>query len=613
MFTYYLKPVFSWNKEDVPEKLAAALRTLAEYYPVAEGYGEKQLIFRKGDALSVSITKKDVTVTYTTMASALRGLGLALAGVKTENEHTPFETFGVMIDVSRNAVMKISYAKTVLRRLALMGYNMALLYAEDIYQLPDEPHFGYLRGAYSLEEVRELDDYADSLGIELIGCIQTLGHLDTFLRTKGSKDVRDTGYIMLAEEEKTYTLIGKMIDFWSKACRSRRIHIGMDEAWGMGSGEYKKRHGEVRPFDIFNRHLAKVNEICLERGLNPMIWSDMYFRMGSKTHDYYDRKTVMPPEVQEEIPKNVQLVYWDYYHLTEDFYDDMIAAHRKIGCEPPMGSAIWTWYRFFYDHEWTVNRVKPCIDSCFNNGIKEFFFTMWGDDGAYCDFETVFAGLLWCADRAYGIREENPARQEKVSRAIGCSSFKQSMKASLMNYQASFRDNGVSVLSVLFAIDPILQQGWHVLKLDDEKIRAEILEALEKNHKGIKDYPYAAALGRFLTEKIKFQLELQRAYKERDMEAIHKLHARRIPKLLDMFDDFICEFRCMWVNHNKYEGMECMQNRQGGIRMRYLELAERLFELENGWIDSIPELDQVWDERCFIGESFYTLATNCRL
>ena len=40
-------------------------------------------------------------------------------------------------------------------RIAMMGYNMAMIYTKDAYQLPDEPYFGYMRGAYSMEEIRE--------------------------------------------------------------------------------------------------------------------------------------------------------------------------------------------------------------------------------------------------------------------------------------------------------------------------------------------------------------------------------------------------------------------------------------------------------------------------
>ena len=42
------------------------------------------------------------------------------------------------------------------RRLALLGYNAAMLYTEDTYALPDEPYFGFLRGAYTAAELRRI-------------------------------------------------------------------------------------------------------------------------------------------------------------------------------------------------------------------------------------------------------------------------------------------------------------------------------------------------------------------------------------------------------------------------------------------------------------------------
>ena len=62
---------------------------------------------------------------------------------------------------------------------------MAMLYTEETYELPGEPHFGYLRGRYTADELREIDRVADRLGIEMIGCIQTLGHLGHLLRVAG--------------------------------------------------------------------------------------------------------------------------------------------------------------------------------------------------------------------------------------------------------------------------------------------------------------------------------------------------------------------------------------------------------------------------------------------
>ena len=62
----------------------------------------------------------------------------------------------------------------------------------------------------------------------------------------------------------------------------------MDEAWDIGLGKYLADNGYRRRFDILSEHLKRVVEITKKLGLSPMIWSDMYFRLGSKTGEYYD-------------------------------------------------------------------------------------------------------------------------------------------------------------------------------------------------------------------------------------------------------------------------------------------------------------------------------------
>lgn len=40
-----------------------------------------------------------------------------------------------MVDCSRNAVLLVKSAKNLLRKMALMGYNMLQLYTEDTYEV----------------------------------------------------------------------------------------------------------------------------------------------------------------------------------------------------------------------------------------------------------------------------------------------------------------------------------------------------------------------------------------------------------------------------------------------------------------------------------------------
>src|SRR5690554_5407806 len=78
-----------------------------------------------------------------------------------------FETFGTMIDLSRGAVYKISYIKNLIRKKALMGANEIWLYIEDMYQLEEYPHFGYMRGSYSEDELIEIVEYASIFNIKV--------------------------------------------------------------------------------------------------------------------------------------------------------------------------------------------------------------------------------------------------------------------------------------------------------------------------------------------------------------------------------------------------------------------------------------------------------------
>ena len=50
-----------------------------------------------------------------------------------------FKTLGAMIDVSRGRVYTVDYLKTRFDQMSKMGYNMVMLYTEDVFKLEGEP------------------------------------------------------------------------------------------------------------------------------------------------------------------------------------------------------------------------------------------------------------------------------------------------------------------------------------------------------------------------------------------------------------------------------------------------------------------------------------------
>lgn len=154
--------------------------------------------FHEGMELEVKRMKADVEIDCHEPAHFFRGLNWVLnhlekaEGESEKKEKAYFAGNGLMLDCSRNAVFTVEKVKAMIRILAKLGLNRLLLYTEDTYEVPELPYFGVYRGRYSREEIREIDEYAQIFGIELIPCIQTLAHLHNALKWSGS--TKNYGY-----------------------------------------------------------------------------------------------------------------------------------------------------------------------------------------------------------------------------------------------------------------------------------------------------------------------------------------------------------------------------------------------------------------------------------
>ena len=59
------------------------------------------------------------------------------------------------------------------------------------------------------------------------------------------------------------------------------------------------------------------------------MWSDMFYRMSCKG-EYYEKDAVLDPEVIKLVPKQLGLIYWDYYHSKQESYDAITAQVDKL-------------------------------------------------------------------------------------------------------------------------------------------------------------------------------------------------------------------------------------------------------------------------------------------
>ena len=513
-------------------------------------------------------------------------------------EEPQFTTLGAMFDASRNGVLRVESMQYLLRRMALMGLNFVMLYTEDTYEVPGRPYFGYMRGRYSREELKAIDGYANQFGIEVVPCIQTLAHLATVLQWRAFASLKDIDDILLAGSDKTYEFIEDMIRAASSPFRSKRIHIGMDEAHSLGLGRYLQLNGYRKRFDIMNEHLRRVLAITEKYGLKPMMWSDMYFRLASKTGDYYDLDAVVPDEVIRDMPKGVQLVYWDYYHDDTKFYEDFIERHRRFGSDPVFAGGVWTWVGMCLQYPKTFVTTNAALSACKRTGVKEAFATMWGDDGQEVNVFGALLGLQLFAEHGYAKELDERKLERRFNFCVGASveAFKDLSRPNLPAGLDIHPNSIPNPTKYFLWQDPLL--GLFDKHAEELNLQGHFSEIEEKMNEYREQYPELAHLfdvtGRLcavLDKKWDLGVRIKRAYDSGQRETLRRIAHEEIPELRQKVEALRLAHRAQWMKIYKPFGWEVIDVRYGGVLSR-LETAEaRLLQYVEGATDRLEELE----------------------
>lgn len=572
--------------------------------------GDITATYKENSGLCAAITEAGGEITFSKPNELFRGIGLVASGlVNNEKSHTicqniPFKTLGVMYDCSRNSVPTVETVKKILIKLALMGYNNLMLYTEDTYTVESQPSFGHYRGRYSPEELKAIDDFAYPLGIEIIPCIQALAHVERFLRWPCNYEIKDNDYILLAEDEKVYSLIEEMILSISNCVRSNRVHLGLDEAHGLGLGRYLGKHGFKRPEDIMKTHLNVVKDICVRHNLEPMMWGDMIFRMNIDGAGYYDPNVELPEGTGDIIPKEFGFVYWDYYHTDEEFYLKYIEQHEKQGIHPLFAAGVCSWIGMVPNLVRTAVTTKNSVSAAKKTGLNEMFLCVWKDDGGEALPGPDYLGMLMYAENCYnenGADETSLRRNALVMTGAPYESF---MAVGSIDEIME----GVSLIG-LEAPNPHKYFLWQDLLLgqfdveagiaDFSRVYREKAETLKKVIDA-KDYCpealYGLNLGYYLCRalelKVDMGIRLKTAYDKKDKEELKALRAEIAGEYKNRIKDLFTWHRDSWSHFYKPFGWEVADIKYGYLLSRADTTCYRIDAYLNGTVDRLEELEQ---------------------
>lgn len=532
---------------------------------------------------------------YQNMNDAMSALGIWISNPKTEYHYKKdrsIEKVSLMLDTARMAVPKIETLKTYVVILSLLGYNALGLYLEDVFEIEKEPKFGYMRGRYTVEELKDLDDFAAKFDFEIIPYIQTLAHLASIFKHWDYHSIKDIDDILLVNEPKTYELIENMLKTTKKAFRSKEINIGMDEAWMLGLGRYLDKYGYQDRLSIMFEHLHKVNALCMKYDYQPSMWADMFFHLVAG--NYFESNISFSEDIQKKIPNNLKLIYWDYYQTKRERYDQKFTALKQLTSNFGYAGGAWKWIGFAPNNDVTRRTMSLAIESAKAHQVKDFIVTGWGDNGGEASQFSILPSLVFLIQTIQG--DDRIHVDNFLTLLTGHDEQNWLSLDKPNQLYENLPAIPVNPSKYLLYEDPFLGAPNMPLSPVYGQYYEKHVKALKKIKKEESPYQYIFdtldKLCEVLKDKSTLSVRLKEAYEKKNIASLSDLSYKEIPNTIRKIEAFYQAFMLQWHKENKPFGFEHHSLRIGGLKQRLTDIANRLDDYIQGRVNDIPELKE---------------------
>ena len=296
-----------------------------------------------------------------------------------------FRDRGLMLDVSRG---KVPSRETLLELLDLcsrLRLNVLMLYVEHTFAFRRHPEIG--RGASPLdaETILWLDAAAHDRGVELVPCLQSLGHMERILSIDRYAPLAESerGWSLSPALPETYALLEDLYDEFLPLFRSKRLNANCDEPFDLGTGRSARRAARRGRGAIFAEHVERLRRLAARHGKKLMIWADFAHQN---------------PEHIDSLDREIALLDWWY---EAEFDANRIRSLRGRGFETWACPGTSSWNCFFPRLDNAIGNVERWADAGRRHGASGLLDTDWGDFGHYNALGVSLQGYAWSAQQAW--------------------------------------------------------------------------------------------------------------------------------------------------------------------------------------------------------------------
>ncbi len=362
--------------------------------PQAEGY---QLVVRDGRILIRGADAAGVFYGVCTLRQMLQQHQATLPAVRI-NDSPDFPARGIMLDISRDKVPTLATVLDLIERLAFLKINQVQLYMEHTFAYQKHPEVWAEASPFTGQEVLELNAFCRQRHVELVPNLNSLGHMERWLKFDRYNHLAETPDGFDAPWRKnsppsslnpidpgSIELVGELYDDLLPHFTSKKLNVGGDEPWELGMGQSaaeKERVGEGR---LYLNYLLKLYEQVTLRGKQMMFWDDIIVKY---------------PDLVPELPYDVIVMVWGY-EADHPFAERCgLFANSSLPFYVCAGTSSWNSFAGRTDN--VIANLRSAAINGLNNGSIGFLITDWGDHGHWQQNVMSYLGFAYGAAISWG-------------------------------------------------------------------------------------------------------------------------------------------------------------------------------------------------------------------
>ena len=480
-------------------------------------------------------------------------------------DHPDFPVRGVMLDISRDKVPTMATLQSLIDRLAALKVNQVQLYAEHTFAYANHAEVHAVASPLDAAEIRELDAFCAARHVELVPNQNCLGHMNRWLaharyrhlaiepdgfvdpygirRPPMTIEPTGPGSLALVRE-----LLGELLPLF----RSRRVHVGLDEAWELP-------HARIGDFLDWVHTLRGLPELD---GHEMLMWGDMV--------------TARPDDIAA-LPPGVTVCEWGY--------DDGHLFDQRCGALADAGVPFWvapgtsSWMTILGRISNATANCRQAATAALAHGGTGFLNTDWGDCGHMQQAIISEPGLAygaavsWCLESngeidlatalSTHVFDDPSGRLADAVLALG--------DAHLL-VEPQFPNMSTLVMNLYYPQFPVgrgMTAGLDATQLD----------AVEERLLAAGDAVRASRSGRAdasqLVDEVEFSIDLV-SLLVRDMRArlrgdgsISSISSEDRARLRDQLDTLVPRYRALWLARNRPGGLDDSLTWMGNLRAAY--------------------------------------------